>query len=71
MMTLMVIIMAFRYRLRIRKVILALGILLIIGTVYLRYHYVIDIWAGAMLAIPCLLTSACLEGILVRRSRNP
>jgi membrane-associated phospholipid phosphatase len=31
--------------------------LLVLATVYLRYHYLVDLAAGAFLAIPCLLTS--------------
>lgn len=45
-MTLIVTFLAFRYRLRSRWLITSLAVLLVIGTVYLRYHYVIDLIAG-------------------------
>jgi membrane-associated phospholipid phosphatase len=57
MMTLITIILAYRFRLRVRYGILATGLLLIFATVYLRYHYFIDIVAGVFLALLCLLTS--------------
>ncbi len=57
MMTLVTVILAYRYRLKIRVWLLALGALLIFGSVYLRYHYVSDMVAGALLVPPCLLTS--------------
>lgn len=57
MMTLIAVIFAFRYRLKIRYYVLGVGVLLILATVYLRYHYLIDLVAGALLVIPCMLTS--------------
>lgn len=48
--TAVVIYLAFKYRSFFRWVILLFGISLIIGTVYLRYHYVVDIIAGLILA---------------------
>jgi membrane-associated phospholipid phosphatase len=57
MMTLLVLILAYRFQLMTRHGLLVVGALLIFGTVYLRYHYFIDILAGAVLAIPCLFTS--------------
>ncbi|MGH2566717.1 MAG: phosphatase PAP2 family protein [Bacteroidota bacterium] len=39
---------AFHYRVRTRWLLTTLATLLIIGTVYLRYHYVVDIIAGAL-----------------------
>ncbi len=56
MMTLITIVFAYRYKLKVRHYILGAGILLIIATVYLRYHYFIDVLAGAFLAFLCLLT---------------
>lgn len=46
-MTLIVTFLAFRYKLKARWLLTALAVLLVIGTVYLRYHYVIDLIAGA------------------------
>ncbi|PLX25511.1 MAG: hypothetical protein C0600_11840 [Ignavibacteria bacterium] len=48
--TLIVILLAFRYRARTRWLLLLIGSLLIIATVYLRYHYVIDLIGGALFA---------------------
>lgn len=48
--TLLVIFLAFRYRSRTRWFIGIVGSLLIFATVYLRYHYVIDLFAGALFA---------------------
>jgi membrane-associated phospholipid phosphatase len=49
-MTVMTMYYAHIYRLRSRLWIYVLGGLLIVGTVYLRYHYVIDLIAGAVFA---------------------
>ena len=46
-MTLIVTYLAFRYRIPARRVIAVLAVLLILGTVYLRYHYVVDLFGGA------------------------
>lgn len=46
--SLIVVYCAFHYRIKTRWLIAALTTLLIIGTVYLRYHYVIDLIAGAL-----------------------
>jgi len=48
--TLLVIFLAFRFRARARWFLGVTGSLLIIATVYLRYHYVIDLFAGALFA---------------------
>ncbi|MFN8358414.1 MAG: phosphatase PAP2 family protein [Candidatus Kapaibacterium sp.] len=51
MITLMNIIIAFRFRSRLRWVFLVVGSLLIFSTVYLRYHYVVDVLAGMVCAL--------------------
>jgi membrane-associated phospholipid phosphatase len=48
--TMIVMALGFRYKLKSRWVLLAFGSLLILATVYLRYHYVVDLVAGALLA---------------------
>lgn len=63
MMTLIAILLAYRFSLKIRHIVLGMGILLIFATVYLRYHYVVDVVAGAILVLPCLLTSNRLHGL--------
>lgn len=54
--TLLTIILAFQFRARLRWPIAILGSSLIFSTVYLRYHYVVDVLAGAVLAIITLYT---------------
>jgi membrane-associated phospholipid phosphatase len=49
--TLLTIIMAFRFRTRSRWWIAIIGASLIFSTVYLRYHYVIDVIGGSVLAV--------------------
>jgi PAP2 superfamily. len=46
--TLVILYIAFTNRLRSRWVLLVVGSLLIVSTVYLRYHYVVDVIAGAV-----------------------
>ncbi len=67
MMTLMAITLSWNYKLKVRPYILVVGILLIIATVYLRYHYLVDLLAGALLALSCMATSRKLFE-LFRRS---
>jgi membrane-associated phospholipid phosphatase len=66
MLTLMTIVFAYQYGLKIRHYVLWVGILLIVATVYMRYHYAVDLLAGAILAIPCLLTSEKLYRVAER-----
>ncbi|MBN1569976.1 MAG: phosphatase PAP2 family protein [Acidobacteria bacterium] len=68
MMTLIAIIFAFKYRLMIRYYVFGVGMLLILATVYLRYHYLIDLVAGAILVLLCLLTSRKMHGLLKDKS---
>ena len=70
MMTLVAIILAYKYKLKIRQVVLFVGAMLIIATVYLRYHYLIDVVAGALLVFPCLLTSDRMHTLVMRGSHN-
>ncbi|HCA78664.1 MAG TPA: hypothetical protein DEP53_02915 [Bacteroidetes bacterium] len=48
--TIIVMTLGFRHRLKARWFLLSCGSLLVVATVYLRYHYVIDLIAGALLA---------------------
>ena len=57
MMTLVAVILAYKFGLKIRHYVLGMGALLVVATVYLRYHYVIDVAAGALLVLPCLFTT--------------
>jgi len=54
MMTIALIFWAFKFSSRVRWPVSVAGSLLIVSTVYLRYHYVVDVWAGAGLALFCL-----------------
>ncbi len=69
MMTLVLVALGFRWRTRSRFLLLVLGTLLLIATVYLRYHYVIDVLAGAVLAVLCLWTTDRLYLLFIRRFR--
>jgi membrane-associated phospholipid phosphatase len=51
MITIINIWLAYRYRSRYRWVIYIIGTSLIFATVYLRYHYVVDLMAGAFFAV--------------------
>jgi membrane-associated phospholipid phosphatase len=57
MLTLIGIKLAYQFRLKVRHYIMGTGMLLIIATVYLRYHYVVDVIAGVLLALSCLKSS--------------
>jgi membrane-associated phospholipid phosphatase len=48
--TIIVMALGFRYKTKARWLLLILGSLLIVATVYLRYHYVVDLIGGALLA---------------------
>jgi len=60
MMTLVVIALSLRFRIRLRYAVLATGVLLIIATVYERYHYVVDLIGGAAFMVLCILTAGRL-----------
>ncbi len=53
--------LAFHYRLKSRWVVAALTALLILATVYLRYHYVVDLLAGAVFFVFTIWTGTKLE----------
>lgn len=59
--TIIVMALGFRYRIKARWLLLALGSLLILATIYLRYHYVVDLMGGALLAWFTLWTGDKLE----------
>src|SRR5205814_5836316 len=48
--------LAFKFRARTRWVLLVIGSGLIFATVYLRYHYVIDLVGGLVFAVATLYT---------------
>jgi membrane-associated phospholipid phosphatase len=59
--TILTIYFAYRYSIRSRYIVYVLGTLLIISTVYLRYHYVIDLPGGALFALLTIMTSPSLS----------
>ena len=56
-MTLISLFLAYHYRLRTRYVLYVFGTMLILSTVYLRYHYVIDVIAGIGFMVFTVLTA--------------
>ena len=67
MLTVMTLIFAFRYKATVRWFLLPLGLSLIISTVLLRYHYVIDVIAGIAFAIFAVKTAPALWRFFGRR----
>lgn len=61
MLTLVNIVLGFRFRSRLRIAFLILGTGLILATVYLRYHYVVDLLAGAILVVVCMPLEARVD----------
>jgi len=57
MMTIVLMFFGARYRLKVRYFLYVTGVLLIIATVYQRYHYVVDLFGGAAFALFCLTTA--------------
>jgi membrane-associated phospholipid phosphatase len=66
MMTLIAMAWAWRFRLRIRWAVWTVGSLVVVATVYLRYHYAVDVAAGAVFAAACLAVTPSLHGWLSR-----
>jgi membrane-associated phospholipid phosphatase len=52
--TVLTILLAFQFRSRLRWPITVIGLSLIFSTIYLRFHYVVDVIAGAILALVTL-----------------
>jgi membrane-associated phospholipid phosphatase len=64
------IVLAFQFRVKIRWVIGVIGVSLIIATVYLRYHYVIDLIGGGVLAVITMYTWQWVrDGMLALQKR--
>jgi membrane-associated phospholipid phosphatase len=56
-MTLIAVYYARRFHRRTYRVFLPLGIAIIVSTVYLRYHYVVDVVAGGLLALAIIVSA--------------
>ncbi len=67
MMMLIMMYFALRYRIASRWGIVGIGTLLILATVYQRYHYVIDLIGGAFFMLLCLTTAPLLFSSLLSR----
>ncbi|MCX7930422.1 MAG: phosphatase PAP2 family protein [Chlorobi bacterium] len=67
MMTLLTIVLAWRMQSTIRLPITIVGFSLIVATVYLRYHYVVDLIAGALCAAVMLWLEPRVYRLLVSR----
>jgi len=67
MMMLVLLYMAYAYRSRWRYLLTVIGALLIIATVYQRYHYVVDLMGGALAMLFCIATSRRLYEFLKSR----
>jgi membrane-associated phospholipid phosphatase len=67
MMTLLTIILAWQCRSAFRIPITIVGLSLIVATVYLRYHYVVDLIAGAAFAVVALRLEPRLYRMLLER----
>jgi len=70
MMSLVLVWCCFRYHLRTRYVVAVVGSLIILATVFLRYHYVVDLIGGATLAGVCLATAGPVCRALDGRDDN-
>jgi membrane-associated phospholipid phosphatase len=67
MMTLVLIYLCQRYRIRLRWFVTVTGTLLILATVYERYHYVVDLIGGATFMVFCVLTAPRLYSFNKKR----
>jgi membrane-associated phospholipid phosphatase len=70
-MTLIVMYLAHRYRIMSRWWLTAVGSLLIISTVYLRYHYVTDLIGGGLVMLFTIWTAPALVSIWNTRVAAP
>jgi membrane-associated phospholipid phosphatase len=70
MMTAIAMFSAWRFRLRIRWVVWLVGLLLIAATVYLRYHYAVDVLAGLAAAAACLAVTPPLHRLFAAVCRE-
>ena len=64
MMTFVSILIAFKFQSRFKWIVLVIGMSLIFSTVYLRYHYVVDVMAGILFAILTIWIEPKLEKLL-------
>jgi membrane-associated phospholipid phosphatase len=68
--TLVTVFLSYRYNLSIRRYYLLPAAMILISTVYLRYHYVLDIVAGAFIAVAVYWIPNVLRRSTVRREES-
>ena len=61
---------AFKYNKSYAYILIPITILMVISTVYLRYHYVIDVIAGLLLVVFSIWSGPKLYKILQKNSSN-
>ncbi len=66
-MTLLAIFLAFKFNYKIKWILFLVGAGLIVATVYLRYHYVIDVFAGAFCALFVIIIAKPTAHFLERK----
>jgi len=71
MMTLIVMYLSVKFKSRNRVFLLIIGTLLIISTVYLRYHYVVDLIAGFIFMVISLWSGKKLFNYLQKKTNSP
>jgi membrane-associated phospholipid phosphatase len=71
MMTIIVMYLAVHFKSAMRKSLLLCGSLLIFATVYLRYHYVVDVIAGAALAVVSLFIGKRFYNFIAAKNGFP
>jgi len=67
MMTMMNMLLAFRLKSKLRWLFLVFGVSLIFGTVYLRYHYVVDVFAGIIFCFLAIWLEPKISGKLMMK----
>jgi membrane-associated phospholipid phosphatase len=63
--------LAYRYKRNLLPLLTPLVGGLIASTIYLRYHYVIDIFAGVAVAIACVIVAPPLYEMWNRKNEGP
>jgi len=69
-MTILAIYLSYKYNQKIKWILLVVGLGLIIATVYLRYHYVIDVIAGAFCALFTIIIAHPIAVYLERKTNK-
>jgi len=70
MMMLVLMTLSVRYRLSTRYFMIVIGSLLIVATVYQRYHYVVDLFGGLVFYLICIYSAPPLYRFILRRFKT-